>query len=159
VKRELQALDRGLELQSEGYDKTIHGILWAQRLSAGLLAAFGVLALLLASMGIYGVISYSVVQRQRELGIRIALGATAGQVRWMLVRQGFRMVGTGLVVGLAAAAAASQAVQSMLFQASPWDAATFTLVPALLAVVAFAACWIPAMRVTRIDPADALRDE
>ena len=159
VKRNLQSLDEGLLLQSEGYDKTIRESLWAQRLSAGLLAAFGILALMLASMGIYGVVSYSVSQRAREIGVRIALGATIGQVRWMLLRQGFGMVGAGLILGLVAAAAASKAVQGMLFQASPWDAATFTLVPLLLALVAFVACWVPALRVTRIDPASALRDE
>ena len=159
VKRRVQTIDSGLLLESEGYDKTMREILWAQRLSAGLLASFGILALLLASMGIYGVVSYSVSQRAREIGVRIALGATVGQVRWMLLRQAFRMVGAGLLVGLAAAAAASRAIQSMLFQASPWDAATFTMVPLLLLLVAFAACWIPAMRVTRIDPASALRDE
>jgi ABC-type lipoprotein release transport system permease subunit len=77
----------------------------------------------------------------------------------MLLWQGFRMVGVGMAVGLAVAAAGSRAVQGMLFQASPWDPATFTLVPLLLALVAFAACWVPATRVTRIDPANALRDE
>jgi ABC-type antimicrobial peptide transport system permease subunit len=159
VKRNLQTLDEGLLLRSEGYDKTIRETLWAQRLSAGLLAAFGVLALLLASMGIYGVVSYSVNQRAREIGVRLALGATVRQVRWMLLRQGFQMVGAGLALGMAAAAAASKAVQGMLFQASPWDAATFTIVPLVLALVAFIACWIPALRVTRIDPASSLRDE
>jgi predicted permease len=159
VRRNVQALDGGLLLRSEGYDKTIREALWAQRLSAALLAAFGILALLLASMGIYGVVSYSINQRAREIGVRIALGATTGQVRRMLLLQGFRMVGSGMLLGLAVAAAASKAVQGMLFRASPWDAATFTTVPLILSVVAFAACWIPALRVTRIDPANALRDE
>ena len=133
--------------------------LWAQRFSAGLLTVFGGLALLLATIGIYGVVSYSVHQRAREIGVRMALGATAGDVQMMIVLEGFRLVATGVVVGTVTALVAARLVQSMLFAISARDAMTFVLVPSLMGLVAIVACWVPAMRATRIDPSAALREE
>ncbi len=159
VRSEVQALDRNLLLQAETVDSTIRQSLWAQRLSAGLLAVFGMLALVLATIGIYGVVSYLVAHRVREFGIRMALGATATHIQLMLLREGVRLVAVGVVVGLAVALIGSRAVESMLFLVTSRDAVTFILVPSILTLVAILACWIPAQRATRVDPMVALRDE
>jgi predicted permease len=159
VRREVQALDRNLLLQAETVHTTIRESLWSQRLSAGLLAVFGFLALLLATIGIYGVVSYLVANRVREFGIRMALGATAADVQLMLLREGIRLVAGGVLVGMVVALIGSQAVKDMLFVVSSRDAVTFILVPSILTLVAILACWIPARRATRIDPMVALRDE
>jgi len=115
--------------------------------------------LLLATIGIYGVISYSIQQRTREMGIRLALGATGGDIQVLVVKEGIRLVAIGVSVGLAVALAGSRAVDSLLFVGGARDAATFLLVPSLLVLVAVFACWLPALRATRVDPAIALRDE
>ncbi len=159
VKQQMRTLDRNLVLDAESIRTTIRASLWAQRLSASLLAVFGVLALLLAAIGIYGVMAYSVHQRQREMGLRMALGATAMDVQWMIVGEGMRLVAIGVVVGTAIALAISRNVKGMLFAVSDRDAITFILVPAILALVAVLACWMPSLRATHIDPAIALRDE
>ena len=159
VRSEVQALDRNLLLQAETVDGTISQSLWAQRLSAGLLAVFGMLALLLATIGIYGVVSYLVSHRVSEFGIRMALGATATDIQLMLLREGIRLVAVGVVVGLAVALISSRAVESMLFLGNSRDAITFVLVPSILTLVAILACWIPAQRATRVDPMVALRHE
>jgi predicted permease len=159
VRREVQRLDRNLLLQSEGIDGIIRESLWAQRLSAGLLGVFGGLALVLAAIGIYGVVSYSVNRRVREIGVRMALGATPAEVQRLILREGIRLVAMGVAAGLVIALSGSRAVESMLFATSPRDAATFVLVPSILTLVAVLACWFPALRATRIDPAVALRDE
>jgi predicted permease len=159
VRREVQAMDRNLLLQAETVQTTIRESLWAQQLSAGLLAVFGLLALLLATIGIYGVVSYLVAHRVREFGIRMALGATAADVQHMLLREGIRLVAGGVIVGMVLALIGSRAVQSMLFVVNSRDAITFVLVPSILTLVAVLACWIPARRATRIDPMVALRHE
>jgi ABC-type antimicrobial peptide transport system permease subunit len=159
VRREVQSLDRNLLLQVESLETSIRELLWAQRLSAGLLAVFGALALLLATIGIYGVISYSVRQRTREIGVRLALGATVGDVRRMILREGVRLVAIGVLSGGAVSLAAAGSVGSMLFIKNPRDLLTFTLVPAALVVVGVIACWIPVIRAAHIDPSIALRDE
>ena len=144
---------------SESVGGIIRESLWAQRLSAGLLGVFGGLALVLAAVGIYGVVSYSVNRRAREIGVRMALGATPAEVQTMILAEGIRLVAMGVMAGLAIALIGSRAVEGMLFATSPRDAATFVLVPSILTLVAVLACWLPAMRATRIDPAVALRDE
>ncbi|HXB70107.1 MAG TPA: ABC transporter permease [Candidatus Acidoferrales bacterium] len=159
VRHEVQLLDHNLYLQSETLEFTIQESLWPQRLSAGLLAVFGGLALLLSTIGIYGVIAYSVTQRKREMGVRMALGATPDNVRKMVLGDGMRLVAIGIACGTVIALAASRTVESMLFVIGPRDALTFVLVPTLLSVVALMACWLPALRATRIDPAIVLRDE
>jgi ABC-type antimicrobial peptide transport system permease subunit len=95
----------------------------------------------------------------REFGIRMALGATAADIQLMLVREGVRLVAVGVAVGLAIALVGSRAVESMLFLVTSRDAITFILVPSILTLVAILACWIPAHRVSRVDPMVALRDE
>jgi predicted permease len=159
VRREVQALDRNLLLQVESLQTSIRELLWAQRLSAGLLAVFGALALLLATIGIYSVISYSVRHRTREIGVRLALGATAGDIHRMILGEGIRLVGIGVVGGGSASLALAGSVGGILFIGNPRDLFTFTLVPAVLALVGVIACWIPAIRATNIDPSVALRDE
>jgi predicted permease len=159
VRREVQRLDRNLLLQSESIGGMIRESLWAQRLSAGLLSLFGGLALVLAAVGIYGVVSYSVNRRVREIGVRMALGATPADIQAMILREGVRLVAIGVLAGIVIALSASHAVESMLFATSPRDAATFVLVPSILTLVAVLACWFPAVRATRIEPARALREE
>jgi ABC-type antimicrobial peptide transport system permease subunit len=159
VRQQMRTLDRNLVFDAESTSTTIRASLWAQRLSANLLVLFGLLALLLATIGIYGVISYSVHQRKREMGLRMALGATAGDVQRLVVGEGMRLVAIGVVAGTAIALALSRNVKSMLFAVGERDAITFVMVPAVLALVAALACWLPARRAIHIDPAIALRDE
>jgi len=159
VRREVQALDRNLLLQSQSARDIMHEALWEQRLSADLLAVFGGLALTLAAIGMYSVISYSVNRRTREFGVRMALGATAAEVEALVLREGVRLVSIGVMAGVVMALAVSRWVGSMLFATAPRDALTFVMVPAILALVGVMACWIPAHRATRVDPGQALREE
>ena len=124
-----------------------------------LLSAFAVLALVLASIGLYGVLSYAVTQRSREIGLRIALGASSRRVLGMVVGRGLALTGAGLALGLALAAAGTRAMQSMLYGVEALDPSTFAAVAALLCAIATLACWIPARRATRVDPISVLREE
>lgn len=159
ARQQIRTLDRNLVLDAESAATTVEHSLWAQRLSADLLAVFGGLALLLATIGIYGVISYSVHQRTRELGIRASMGATVSDIQVLILREGIRLVAIGVIVGTVLALAGSTAVSSLLLVTGTRDAVTFVLVPTLLTMVAIAACWLPARRAAHIDPAIALRDE
>ena len=130
-----------------------------ERLFAALTVGFGVLALALACVGIYGIMAYTVAQRTNEIGIRLALGAQPGQVRQMILRETTGLASVGIVVGLAAALALSRLVGSMLYEVQPHDPATlFGAVMTLLAV-ALAASWIPARRAAGVQPMEALRHE
>jgi putative ABC transport system permease protein len=124
-----------------------------------LLTVFGVSALLLAAIGIYGLTAYSVEQRTSEIGIRMALGAEAGDVRSMILMQGMRLVWVGAAIGLAAAYGLSRLIASFLFGVKASDPLVFATVPLVLSAVALLAVWIPALRATRIAPAEALRYE
>jgi len=124
-----------------------------------LLGAFAALALLLASIGLYGVLSYAVTQRSREIGLRMALGASARSVVAMVVGRGLALTAAGLAIGLALAAAATRAMQTLLYGVEAFDAATVILVSVLLAAIAAMACWAPAWRASRVDPIVVLREE
>jgi putative ABC transport system permease protein len=130
-----------------------------RRLSLSLLGAFGAGALLLAAVGLYGAIAYSVTQRTRELGIRIALGASRGSVLGLVLRGGLTLALAGAAVGLVGAAAAARAIRTMLFETAPTDPASYLAGAALLAVVAVAASYGPARRAVRLEPTVAMRDE
>jgi putative ABC transport system permease protein len=130
-----------------------------RRFALVLLLTFAAVALALAAVGLYGVVAYSVAQRTREFGVRIALGAGALDVVRLVLREGVVLIGLGLLLGIFAALALGQLVQSMLFGVEPHDPATFIAIVGLLALVALAACLIPAWRATRVDPATALRAE
>jgi predicted permease len=129
------------------------------RMISTLAGSFALLATLLASIGLYGVLAYSVAQRTREIGVRMALGADAAEVRMLVLRQVGVMVGVGGVIGVAGAFALSKAAQSMLYQMSSADPAVMTLSVVLLALVALAAAYVPARRASRVDPMQALRYE
>jgi ABC-type antimicrobial peptide transport system permease subunit len=124
-----------------------------------MLGAFAVFALLLAAIGLYGVMSHLVTQSTRDIGVLVALGARPGNIIQLVVRQGMELAGIGIVVGLAAAVALTRVMASLLFGVSATDLATFAAVPALLGAVALAATAIPAWRATRVDPMVALREE
>ena len=124
-----------------------------------LMSIFGGAALLLAAIGIYGLMSYSVRQRTQEIGIRLALGAKSGALRNMVVGQGMRLALTGIAIGILAAAGLTRFIAGFLFGVKAWDPIVFILVPILLIAVALLAVWLPALRASRIDPIEALRCE
>ncbi|HEU0176230.1 MAG TPA: ABC transporter permease [Blastocatellia bacterium] len=160
VRREVQTLDPTLpvyNLQTLAQQKD--GSLYTERLAATLLALFGLLALSLAAVGIYGVLSYAVTERTREMGIRLALGANSRDLLRLVVWQGLTLTLIGLVIGVGASLALTRLIATLLFGVSATDPLTFIVIPLLLTVVALLACWIPARRATRVDPLVALRYE
>jgi len=152
-------LDPNLPPRFRTLSQVYSGSLEARRFSLTLVGIFSVSALLLAVAGIYGVISYSVAQRTREIGVRMALGARALEVLQMVLRQGAATGAVGISIGIGGSLALTRWLQSQLFEVSPWDPATFSAVAILLIVVSLAACWIPARRAARVDPIVALRYE
>jgi putative ABC transport system permease protein len=124
-----------------------------------LLGTFAALALLLAGVGTYGVMSYLVTQRTGEIGIRMALGAGRGNVLWMVIRQGMILAAIGIGIGLLGASFATALIKSMLFGVKPNDPVTLVLASALMGAVALAACMVPALRAMRVEPVVALRYE
>jgi predicted permease len=148
-----------LELRTFAKHMDGNPLLWIVRAGAALFSIFGGVALGLAVVGVYGVKAYSVARRTREIGIRMALGAQGKTVQWMILREGFAMVAAGLALGLLLAFATGKIVSSILFQVSSLDPFAFTFAPALLAIAALLAIWLPARRATRISPMAALRTE
>jgi predicted permease len=160
VRGQIQALDRNLAITNvQTIEEVLNQGLWAPRMAALLLTLFGVIALVLAGIGVYGVLSYSVTQQTREIGIRMALGARPGEVLRWVVSQGFRLAAAGLVVGLIAGLILMRFVASLLFGISAHDPITFGAVVLVLGVVAFLACYVPARRASRVSPLVALRYE
>ena len=140
-------------------DEAVRGLVMPQRMGVALLGFFSALALVLATIGIYGVASYVSALRTREIGIRMALGASAGRVRTMMLTQGALPIGLGIACGLGIAFYASRLVRAFLLDVSPFDPLAFAGATGLLAAVALAASYVPAYRASRIQPVQALRDE
>jgi macrolide transport system ATP-binding/permease protein len=160
VRGEIERMDAKLPVSDVRTLKEHLGVaLTPARGTAAVLGSFGLLALALASIGIYGVTAYSVAQRTREIGIRIALGAEASDVVRLIVRQGIMLTLAGLAIGLSGALVLTQLMTSFLYGVSATDAITFAVVPLLLAVIAVIACYLPARRATKVDPMIALRCE
>jgi putative ABC transport system permease protein len=160
IRNEVQSLERNLPLGNpELMSERVANSLYAARMGALLLAVFGACALLLASIGLYGVMSFAVARRTRELGIRVALGARPGDVFRLVLLQGMTLVIVGLVLGIGVAVAVTRLLASFLYGVSTTDALTFTAIPALLTAVALLACYLPARRATKVEPLIALRYE
>ena len=140
-------------------EEIVSNSLSRQKFNMWLMTVFGFVALMLAAIGIYGLMAYSVQQRTQEIGIRLALGARLDQVRNMVVAQGMKLAGVGVVIGIGAAYGLTQYIASFLFGVEAHDPMTFVAVPALLVLVALAAIWIPARRASRVEPLKALRYE
>ena len=130
-----------------------------ERMFAALTTGFGALALVLACVGIYGIMAYSVANRTNEIGIRLALGAQPGQVRGMILGESGWLAGVGVVVGVGAALGLARLVKTMLYGIQSWDPMTLIGGVSILLVVALAASWIPARRAARVQPMEALRHE
>jgi len=160
VRAQVQSLDSNLALTNvQTISELLSQGLWAPRMGAALLAVFGALALILAVVGVYGVLSYSVNQQTREIGIRMAMGAQTGRVLRLVVGQGMRLAAAGLALGLLVAFASMRLLGSLLFGVSAHDPLTFGAVSLVLALAAVLACYIPARRATKVDPIIALRYE
>jgi predicted lysophospholipase L1 biosynthesis ABC-type transport system permease subunit len=130
-----------------------------RRLNAVLISSFGLLALIIAAVGIAGVLAFSVSSRTNEIGIRMSLGADSGRVQRMVLREGGVLLAMGLVLGVTGAFFAARVIQGLLFGVAPHDPATFVAVAGLMTAIGLGACWIPALRAARIDPAIAMRSE
>jgi ABC-type antimicrobial peptide transport system permease subunit len=140
-------------------DDVVAGALARPRFNLLLIGSFALLGMMLAAVGIYAVVSFLVAQRTREIGIRMALGARAGDVLRLVIGEGITPVVVGAAAGLACAAVVTRALRSMLYGVTPLDAVSFVSAPALLLIVALLACYLPARRAAAVDPLVALRDE
>jgi ABC-type antimicrobial peptide transport system permease subunit len=160
ARRVIRGLDAELAVADiDTMDRIVRETFARQRFSAFLLTGFSAVALLLAGIGIYGVLAYSVTQRTREFGVRVALGAAPGKIVALVLGKGARLVVAGIAAGLAAAMALTGVLKSMLFGVGPHDVMTLAGVPLVLAAVALLAAWLPARRASRMPPVDALRAE
>jgi putative ABC transport system permease protein len=160
MRRTVQSRDSDMPLYDvRTMDESMRFALWESRIYVGLMSAFAAIALLIAAVGIYGVMAYSVAQRTQEIGIRIALGAARRDVLRLVLGQALRLTTIGLGLGLAGAYAVTRLMASVLFGVSPTDPPTYVGVSVILALSALLAAWVPAERVTRLDPMAALRAE
>ena len=160
IRREVASLDPGLPIFNvQPLTAQIQGALFLSRIGAYLLAAFGALALLLTTIGTYGVIAYSVTRRTPEIGLRMALGAGPGRILGMVIANGMQLVGIGLAVGLGAALLLSRALTPILFGVKGGDPLTLVGVALGIAAVALAATYLPARRAAHLNPTIALRGE
>jgi ABC-type antimicrobial peptide transport system permease subunit len=160
VREQVRAVDRDLPVFGE---RTMTQVaaesLGRRKFAMQLVGLFGILALLLSAVGIYGVIAYSVSQRTREIGVRVALGASSSAILGWVLKQGMILTSAGVGVGLVGALALTRLLRSLLFGIGPADFLTYGVLAALLIVVALIACYVPARRATKVDPLVALRYE
>jgi ABC-type antimicrobial peptide transport system permease subunit len=160
IRRQIHALDPTMAIYNEEtMEEHIHAAYFLPRLAATLFGIFGFIGLVLAAVGLYGVMSYAVSRRTREIGIRMAMGAQPGTVERLILRQGLVLTLIAMALGWPAAWMLSKLASSFLYGIQPHDALTFAAVPPFLAAIALVACWIPARRAASIDPMRALRTE
>jgi ABC-type antimicrobial peptide transport system permease subunit len=157
VRQAVAQLDRSVLVETETLEDHIDDSLAGDRLLALLSGSLGGISLLLAAMGLFGVMAYAVVRRTAEIGVRLALGAPPAAVLSMVLREGFQVALVGLTVGGVAASASSQVIGSLLFGVSPHDALVFGGATGVMAVVSLVAAFVPALRAARVDPVVALR--
>jgi putative ABC transport system permease protein len=160
VQRELRAVEPGIAIEGvRPLRSVVDGATGPTRLAMGLMTAFGAIALALAAVGIYGVVSFAVGQRTHEIAVRLALGARRGSIRRLILGGAFRVVGASVVVGGIAAGFVAFSARAMLYAVNPLDAATYAASAAFLVLVALGACWLPAERAARVEPLAALRQD
>ena len=160
LRQQVQAVDPNLPVfDVKSLEEIVSDSLVQRRFGMQMLGLFGFVALLLAAIGIYGVMSYAVTQRTREMGIRLALGAQPRDVRKLVVRQGVTLAVVGVLIGLAGSFALTRLMANLLFGVRATDPLTFALIAVLLTVVALVACYLPARRATKVDPLEVLRYE
>jgi ABC-type antimicrobial peptide transport system permease subunit len=140
-------------------DQAVADSIGTQRLSATLIGGFSILALFLAALGLYAVLAYSVTQRTREIGIRIALGSPRARIFGLIAHQGMIMIALGILAGITLALGCGPLIQHFVYGVAPYDPKTIVGVSILLLAVAILACWVPARRAIRVDPIIALRQE
>ncbi len=160
IRAELDRLDKDLPMENpRTMSQLVSANVAQRRLSVQFLGGFAGAALLLAAIGLYGVLAYTVTQRTREIGVRVALGAQRRDILGLVIGEGMRLALLGIVLGLAGAFAFARVLQRLLFEVRPTDLLTFAVVTGVLALVALFACWLPARRAANVDPIEALRNE
>jgi predicted permease len=160
VRRELRAIDPGVPMvHVTTLSEAVSERMLSQRVWAQLMSLFAIIALTIAGIGVYGVVAFGVSARARELGVRTALGARPRDVLLMVLAQGARLAGVGVLVGIAAAALGGRALATMLYGVQPLDAWTYAMAALVIASIALVASWVPARRATRVDPLTVLRAE
>jgi len=160
VRKQIYALDPSMAIfNEETMEDHVRTAYFLPRLAATLFGVFGGIGLVLAAIGLYGVMSYAVSRRTREIGIRMAMGAKPGTVERLILRQGMVLTVIAIAFGWPAAWMLAKLASSFLYGIQPHDAFTFVIVPPLLAAIALVACWIPARRAATVDPMQALRTE
>jgi predicted permease len=160
VRAEMQSIDKTVpKFSVTTVERQLQEQTAGRRFDATLIGLFSIIALSLSAIGIYGLMHFVVVQRGNEIGVRMALGARYGDVLGIILRQGLRLAGIGVLIGIAAALAITRLLSTLLYGVTPTDPLTFAIAPVILLAVAALACWLPARRAARIDPVLALRQD